>query len=187
MASNYGRNFGFRRSDESMAIREGRLRTPASGTFRLGMLVAIDPSAAGYLKAAAANQVGLGGTVGLLVQEEQFIGSIYGQGVEHYDSNNLGLAKNNTLSVIWAGPGTKVWFQNTAAETRADGRVLSAVTMWTTTGAVIGSYLTWDGTKYVVDDPDGGGAVVAASESNSMLRITAVDTVAGYCEAVLIR
>jgi hypothetical protein len=177
MASNYGRNFGFRRSDESVRVSEGRLRTPATGTFRIGMLVAFDPAAPGYLKAAAANQVGDGATVGLLLQEEQFIGSIYGQGVEHYDSNNLGLAKNNTLSVITSGAGTKVWFQNTGAETRADGRVLSAVTMFTPGTLAILDYLAWDGTKFVE----------GTDETDSMLRVTAVDLTAGYCEAVLIR
>lgn len=176
MASNYGRNFGFRRSDESYRISEGRLRTPATGTFRIGQLVEIDPAAPGYLKAAAANAVGSGGTVGLLVQEEQFIGSIYGQGVEFYDSNNLGVAKNNTLSVLTCGAGTKVWFQNTAAETRADGRSLAAVTMVTLTGVAVGDYLTWDGSKFV-----------EGTEANSMLRVTAVDVAKGYVEAVLTR
>jgi hypothetical protein len=176
MASNYGRNFGFRVSDESKRISNGRLRTPATGTFLLGSLVSTDPAAPGYLKAAAANEVGSGGTVGLLVQEEQFIGSIYGQGVDTYDSNNLGVAKNNTLSVITAGAGTKVWFQNTAAETRADGRVLSAVTMFTPTGLAVLDYLTWDGTKFV-----------EGTEANSMLRVTVVDVAKAYVEAVLTR
>lgn len=175
MASNYGRNFGFRRSDENTRISNGRLRTPATGTFRMGMLVARDAAAPGFLKAATANQIGAGGEVGLLVQEEGFIGSIYGQGVEHYDSNNLGLAKNNTLSVITAGAGTKVWFQNTAGETRADGRVLSAVTMATLTGLVVGDYLTWDGTKFI-----------EGTSANSMLQVTEVNIAGGYVEAVLI-
>ena len=175
MASNYGPNFGFRRSDESMAIREGRLRTPATGTFRIGTLVAIDPANPGFLKAAAANAVGRGGTVGLLVQEEAHIQSIYG--AEHYDSysSRYSIAKNNTLSVIWAGSGTKVWFRNTGAQTRADGRSVSAVTMVDLTGVAIGDYLTWDGSKYV-----------EGTSANSMLQVTAVDTAAGYCEAVLV-
>lgn len=176
MASNYGRNFGFRVSDESKRISNGRLRTPAAGTFRIGMLVEQDPAAPGFLKAAALNAVGSGGTVGLLVQEEQFIGSIYSQGVSYFDSNNLGVAKNNTLSVITAGAGTKVWFQNTAAETRADGRVLAAVTMFTAAGLVDLDYLTWDGTKFV-----------EGTEANSMLRVTSVNTSTGFVEAVLTR
>lgn len=177
MASNYGRNFGFRRSDESLANREGRLRTPAAGTFRIGGLVAFDPANPGFLKAAAANQVGEGGTVGLLVQEEQFIGSIYGKDVGLYDSFDIGLAKNNTLSAIWSGAGVKVWMRNSAAQTRADGRAIAAVTMVDLTDVAILDYLTWDGAKFV-----------KGTAANSMLRVTAVDTSgAGYVEAVLTR
>lgn len=183
MASNYGLNFGFRRSDESMAIREGRLRVPVAGTFRQGSLVAMDTANAGFLKAATAGQIGYGGTVGLLVQEDAHLPSVYD--AEHFDSfsTRYGVAKNNTLAILWAGAGTKVWFRNTAAETRADGRVIAAVTMADLTGVVIGDYLKWDGTKYAksaaVDD--------AARLAESMLRVTAVDVAAGYVEAVLVR
>jgi hypothetical protein len=179
MASNYGLNFGFRRSDESMAIREGRLRTPAAGTFRMGALVAFDPAAPGFLKVAAANQVGSGGTVGLLVQEESHFNSIYGIDDAGFDtfSSRYGVAKNNTLSVIWAGAGTKVWFRNSDAPDRADGRSIAAVTMATLTGVAIGDYLAWDGSKYIK----------GTDETDSMLRVTAVDTTAGYVEAVLVR
>lgn len=176
MASNYGLNFGFRRSDEVMAIREGRLRTPATGTFRIGSLVAFDTDTKGFLKVAAAGQVGQGGTVGLLVQEESHIGSIYRPNVGTQDTFNLGVAKPNTLSVIWAGAGTKVWFKNTTGQTRLDGRVISAVTMVDLAGVALGDYLTWDGTKYA----RGTGI------TDSMLRVTEVDAANGYCEAVLV-
>lgn len=176
MASNYGRNFGFRRSDESVRVSEGRLRTPATGTFRLGMLATFDPAAPGYLKAADLNEVGEGGTVGLLLQEEQFIGSIYGKDVGLYDTFDIGVAKNNTLSVITSGAGTKVWFRNTDAQTRADGRAIAAVQMVDLTGVAIKDYLTWDGAKFV-----------KGTEANSMLRVTAVDTANGFVEAVLTR
>jgi hypothetical protein len=175
MASNYGRNFGFRRSDEVMAIREGRLRTPATGTFRIGSLVAFDKATPGFLRAATAGEVGEGGTVGVLVQEESHLSSIYSAGV--IDSYSLGVAKNGTLSVIWAGPGTKVWLRNTTAATRPDGRALAAVTMTDLTGVAIGDYLKWDGTKYI----KGTGA------TDSMLRVTEVSADLSYCEAVLTR
>ena len=176
MASDYGLNFGFRRSDESMAVREGRLKTPVAGTFRIGSLVMFDPASVGYLKVATSGAVGEGATVGLLVQEEIWDRSIYE--TSHLDSFGLGLAYNNRPSVIVAGAGTKVWFANTAGSTRADGRVIAAVTMvdlTTGTPAVL-DYLTWDGTKYVKG--------VAA---DSMLRITAINASAGTCEAVLTR
>jgi hypothetical protein len=177
MASDYGLNFGFRRSDESVAVREGRLKTPLTGTFRIGSLVMFDPASIGFLKAGTSGVIGEGATVGLLVQEEIWNRSIYE--TNHLDSFGLGLAYNNRPSVIVAGAGTKVWFKNTASSTRGDGRVIAAVTMvdlTTGTPAVL-DYLTWNGTTFA----KGTGA------SDSMLRLTAIDASAGTCEAVLIR
>ena len=177
MASDYGLNFGFRRSDESVAVREGRLKTPLTGTFRLGSLVQFDPAAPGYLKACASAAIGEGATVGLLVQEEIWNRSIYE--TMHLDSFGLGVAYNNRPSVIVAGAGTKVWFKNTAGSTRADGRVIASVTMvdLTTGTPAILDYLTWNGTTFA----KGTGI------TDSMLRLTAIDSAAGTCEAVLIR
>lgn len=176
MASDYGLNFGFRRSDESVMNHEGRLKVPATGTFRLGGLVMFDTASAGYLKAGTANVIGEGGTVGLLVQEEIWDRSVYAPST--IDSFYLGIARNNRLAVIASGAGTKVWFKNTAAQTRADGRVISAVTMvdFTTPPAAL-DYLTWDGTKFVKS-----GTGVA----DSMLRVTLSNGV-DYLEAVLTR
>ena len=177
MASDYGLNFGFRRSDESVAVREGRLKTPVAGTFRLGSLVQFDPASLNYLKACAAGAIGEGATVGLLVQEEIWNRSIYE--TNHLDSFGLGVAYNNRPSVIVAGAGTKVWFKNTASSTRADGRVIAAVTMvdlTTGTPAVL-DYLTWNGATFA----KGTGM------TDSMLRLTAIDASAGTCEAVLVR
>lgn len=178
MASNYGLNFGFRRSDESMATREGRLRTPASGTFRQGIWVSQDPAADGFLKAAAANAVGEPGVTGLLVQEEAHFNSIYGADPAGFDtfSSRLGVAKNNTLSAIWTGGGLKVWYRNTPSSTRADGRVIAAVTMVDFTSLVLGSYLTWDGTKYVV-----------GTLANGAMKVTKLDAANTYLEAVVLR
>lgn len=181
MASDYGLNFGFRRSDESYRVAEGRLRTPATGTFRLGSLVMMDAANPGYLKAATANAVGEGGTVGLLVQEEDWNPSIYGIDPSKIDSYIKGVAKNSTLSVITSGAGTKIWLKNTPAVTRADGRAISAVTMFTPTSVVLLDYLTWDGTKFVHS---------TAGLSDSMLRVTSLNTATAgseYLEAVLTR
>lgn len=176
MASDYGLNFGFRRSDESVRIAEGRFRTPAAGTFRFGSLVAIDKAAPGFLRAATANEVGEGASVGLLLQEESWDRSIYGpSGV---DSFGLGQAYNNRLSVITAGAGTKVWLKNTEAQSRVDGRQIAAVTMVDLTGVAPMDYLTWDGAKFIKS---------IAGVSDSMLRVTEVDETKGYCEAVLTR
>jgi len=174
MASDYGLNFGFRRSDESVLVREGRLKVPTTGTFRLGSLVTFDPAAPGYLKVAAANEVGEGGTVGLLVQEEIWDRSIYAP--TRIDSFYYGVARNNRLAVIVSGPGGKVWLKNTAAQTRADGRAVAAVQMVDLTGVAIKDYLAWDGTKFI----KGTGA------ADSMLRVTLTNGT-DYCEAVLVR
>lgn len=172
MASDYGLNFGFRRSDESMATREGRFKTPATGTeLRQGSAVEIDPANAGYLKQCAANPAPVTGLRGLLVQEDSHIFSAF-QEMGH-DSYSLGLAKLNTLSVMWAGVGTKVWFRNTPARTRF-GRTAPAVTIVTLTGVVVGDSLGWDGTKWV----EGNGGTIP-----NWLTVTSVST--DYCEAVV--
>jgi hypothetical protein len=178
MASDYGLNFGFRRSDESVAVREGRLKTPVTGTFRLGSLVMFDAASVGFLKAATAGAIGEGATVGLLVQEEIWNRSIYE--TKHLDSFSLGTAYNNRPSVLVAGAGTKVWFANTAGSTRADGRVIAAVLMVEQTSPLpaVLDYLTWDGTKFTN---------TSATFANSMLRVTWVDATNQMYEAVLTR
>lgn len=172
MASDYGLNFGFRRSDESVVVREGRLKVPVTGTFRLGSLVTFDPAAPGYMAAAAANEVGEGGTCGLLVQEEIWDRSIYAP--SRIDSFYYGVARNNRLAVIVSGPGGKVWFKNTTGQTRADGRVLAAVSMVDFTAAIaVKDYLTWNGTNFL-----------KGTAANSMLRVTLTNGT-DYVEAVL--
>lgn len=173
MASDYGLNFGFRRSDESMATREGRFKTPATGTaLKQGVLVEIDTANPGYLKQSAANAAGVSGLRGLLVQEESHIFSAF---EEHaHDSYSLGTTKLDQLSVMWAGIGTKVWFRNTAARDRF-GRHADAVTMVDLTGVAVGDSLGWDGTKWVKAD----GTTVPA-----LLTVTNVSGT-DYCEAVL--
>jgi hypothetical protein len=155
MASEYGLNFGFRRSDESVRVSEGRFRTPVTGNALLiGTAVKIDPANPGYLVACAANDPLVPGVAGLLVQEENFYGSIY--------------AQDNTLldSFSWASPRSqpperhqhRCWHQGLVQEhhrqTRADGRTISAVTVWdATTGTPRSAIpLGWDGTEVGQDD-----------------------------------
>lgn len=172
-----------------MAIREGRLKVPATGTFRQGSLITFDPANLGagtqpsLIKAAADGQIGEGGTVGLLVQEDSHISSVFG--AEYIDtfSSRYGVAKNGVLTTLWCGAGTKVWFRNTAAQTRSDGRVIAAVNMVDFTDVVALGYLTWTGTVYAGKT----GAAAAATAANSMFRVTALDAAAGYLEATLIR
>ena len=175
MASDYGLNFGFRRSDESMAIREGRHKTPASGTaLLLGTAVQIDPANPGYLKQCAANAAAISGFTGLLVQEESHLGNVFeASPMLGHDSYDLGTAKKNQLSTIWSGDGTKVWFRNTGDYDRGD-RHKDAVTMVTLTGVAVGDRLGWDGTKWVESD---------GTTTPHWMIVTLVAT--DYCEAVL--
>lgn len=170
----YGDNFGFRRSDESMAVAEGRFRTPATGNkLRQGSAVEINPASAGYMKQSATATTPVVGFHGILVQEEDQIAALYD--VAGRTTDQFGTCKKNTLSVIRCGAGTKVWFKNTAEKTGHDGEVVAAVTMGTFTGVVVGDLLTWDGSKWV-----------ETSSANAWMKVTAVSTASDYVEAVLL-
>lgn len=176
MASDYGLNFGFRRSDESYRVSEGRVRTPKTGpALLIGTAVEIDPNNPTYLRAAAANAKPRTGICGLLVQEEIWDRSFYEQSV--IDSFYLGVAKLNRLSVITNGPGVKVWFRNTVAQTRADGRVIPAVSVINTTGLAVGSQLGWDGTVWTA---------TSATVTAAHMEVTFFDSVRGLTEATLL-
>lgn len=171
MASDYGLNFGFRRSDESMATREGRHKTPKAGNqLRQGIAVELDPATPGYLKVCAADAPPVSGLRGVLVQEESHIGSVFDGSTYGHDSLDLGLCKRDQLSVMWAGVGTKFWFRNTDAYARGD-RNRDAVEMVTEGGLVVGDQIGWDGAKWV----EKAGAA-------AWLTVTAVS--ADYVEAV---
>lgn len=172
MASDYGLNFGFRRSDESMATREGRFKTPVAADPLLlqGSAVRLDADTPGYLEQAPADQAPISGFTGLLVQEESHIFSAFTE--QEHDSFSLGRAKNDQLSVMWAGVGTKVWLRNTDNYSRF-GRTHAGVQIVNLTGAVIGGGLGWNGTQWVASDVD----------TASWMTITLLAT--DYCEAVL--
>jgi hypothetical protein len=176
MASDYGLNFGFRVSDESRRSSMGRVKTPKTGpNLLLGTAVEIDPANPGYLRQAAAGAKPRTGTCGLLVQEEIWDKPIYGP--EYLDSFSLGVAYPNRLSVITNGPGTKVWFRNTAAQTRADGRAISAVTIFLTASVAVGRGLAWDGTHWVdVADP---------TDPTAFGEVSFFDATRNYVEVIL--
>lgn len=177
MASTYGYNFGFRRSDETYRSSEGRFRTPATGApLLIGTAVKIDPANPGYLTPAAANDPVVPGVCGLLIQEEQPFNTIFELPVQ--DTHDLGLAKRDTLSVITTGAATKVWYKNTAADTRRREISYPAVTIVDVTGVALGDKLGWDGTKFVK---------VAANSNAIWFTVTAVNTSTGYVEGVLAR
>ena len=173
MASDYGLNFGFRRSDESLSSREGRFKTPVTGPLLQGTAVMIDPANPGFLKKCPANTKALQGLTGLLVQEESHIGTVFDAAPYlGHDSLDLGTCKVDQLSVMWAGPGAKVWFKNTEAYARGQ-RTKDAVTIVDLTGVTPGTELGWDGTKFA-----------AAAAGNGWMTVTHVSGT-DYCEAVL--
>jgi hypothetical protein len=176
MASDYGLNFGFRRSDESVRVSEGRFRTPATGSpLLIGTAVQIDPANAGFVKPCAASAPIVPGVAGILVQEEAHWGSIYGQDVSLYDSYNLGVAKLNCLSVITTGAGTKVWFRNTTGATRADGRVTPSVTIVNTASVSLGDSLGWNGTVWAK----------VTDLTTAWMTVTFINSSSGLVEGVL--
>lgn len=184
MASDYGLNFGFRRSDESMRVAEGRQRTPDADLL-LGTCVEIDPANPGIMRQGAANVVARTGSCGLLLQELDWDFSIYESSIT--DSFDKGVARRNRQAVITSGAGVKVWFKNTATINRADGRVIPARSLvnFATDGAggattlAIGDQLGWDGTQWVKVDG------VTLTEAH--MEITEVDTDGEYVEAVLLK
>lgn len=177
--SDYGLNFGFLRSDESSrSAAEGRFKTPVGSALRLGTMVVIDPASAGFLEAAAVNEVPITGYSGLLLQELEFERSIYESDAPAVDTFMKGVAKPNRLAVITSGAGTKVWLRNTAAVTRADGRVIAAVTMVTTPASlVVGDELAWNGTVWAKTN--------GTTLTQGLLKVTSVTASKLLIEAVL--
>lgn len=166
--SDYGKNFGFRRSEPS--YREGRLGVPDTGDFLQGDLVTLDPANPGKLKRAAAGDPVVGGYTGLLIQEEGWDVSTFGAQV--VDSNNKGKVLNGKQAVIMTGAGLKIWLRNTDATTY-HGRSFPAVERFVATGVDLGDELEWNGTKYAVKASGAG-----------VLRVTVIGD--GYIEAVLL-
>ena len=176
MASNYGRNFGFRRSDESMAIREGRQKVPATGTYRQGQPVSLDEANPGWIRLTEAADTPVTGWTGLLVQEDAWDRSIYQSTI--LETGDLGGVINNRLATIWSGNGTKVWFKNTAAQVRADGRSIEAAELVDFSGGIaVGDYLG-------VSTPGKWGVV--ADETTAQMRVTLTNGT-DYLEAVLLK
>lgn len=154
--SDYGLNFGFRRSDETARqASEGRFKTPAITNpltqfpLLLGTLVEIDPANPGYLKQSAANAPLITGWSGLLLQELEWYRSIYESDAALVDSLMKGIAKPNKLAVITSGSGCKIWLKNTATVNRADGRTVSGRTIVDPTVA-LGQSLGWNGASWAI-------------------------------------
>lgn len=135
----YSRNFGFR-SFENI-VRNGRFRTPATGTaLVIGAPVIIDTATPGFLKPATAGAaLGLGGVV---VYEHIQLKGVDTSLVGTADFQSVPLGQ---YAQIVHGPGAKVWFKNTAAKTLYDGRTIPAGALIPASGLAVGDGLTPDG------------------------------------------
>lgn len=175
--ADYGVNFGFRRADETMMVREGRLKVPATGTFHQGDLVVDDGATnPGFLKLGGAAELAVPGMTGLLVQEEGWDFSIYGEsGI--VDSYSKSLVRNNRLAQVVSGAGVKFWLRNNAAIANPD-RTIAARTVLDVATVTVGSYLGWDGTKWVHS--------ATASQEHAVVKVVSGTGASAYAEAVLL-
>ena len=182
------RNFGFRRFTN--IVREGRFRSPDAPTsLRLGTLVEIDPSAPTKVREALANSTGAVGAdvknnlVGILWYEFD------SQTMEGRAAGSLNVDENHAppgrLVQVVHGPGVKVWFRNTLADTTEPGLNYSAtrvaVTLVTGLGAAGVDVGDWLG----FDDAASAWAVTAVPEE-AVLRVTWVDDALAICEAEML-
>jgi hypothetical protein len=188
MASNYGLNFGIRRADEDTSIREGRYRLPVAagpgpnGTYQIGTAVEIDPANPGLYRVPAINVAPRTGVTGLLISEDVWIRSIYGADRVGIDSYTMGQVIAGRQCYGLSGNGSKVWFKNTPAVTRPDGRVIPAVTLVAAlSGLVVGSVLCWSGTNWAAAN---GTTMTAA---NAFMEVVSINLASSSLEATLLK
>lgn len=174
--TDYGPNFGFRRSAEEFTLREGRLKLPGTGTYHQGDLVKRDIANDGYLTVAANTETAKPGVTGLLIQEEGWDYSIYGES-EVGDTYTRGGVRLNKMAQLVSGSGVKFWLRNNAAVTNPD-RTIAARTVVTVTSLAIGDYLGWDGTKWVEN--------ATAAQQHAVVTKVSGSGATGYVEAVLL-
>lgn len=189
MGSNYGPHFGVRRWDEDMATREGRFKTPASGSpLLIGSAVEVDFANPGYMKQAAANAVLRPGVAGLLIWEDQFlqygpIGSI--NSPLRRDTSQLAYAMLGKYAVITTGDGCKFWFKNVAARSTPDGYAFPAITPVAglgSAGVALGDFLGWNGTQWATVGPASG-----APPATAWFQVVSLNDAASTLEATLLR
>lgn len=171
----YSRNFGMRSFEN--VVRDGRFRTPRTGTpLKIGAPVTLDPSAPGFLKEAGAAATP-GPNAGLVVFEhiQNKSDALTTTSDSPYDQVPLG-----QYAQMMHGPGTKVWFMNTADKVLYDGRTQAA-------GGLLASSVDVNtlaiGAGLV---PDGSGKYrVAAGAESAWLVVEQVNPSTGRVEARL--
>ena len=163
MASNYGNGFGFRRS--YLGVQEGRQKVPATGTFKQGDVVTLDPANPGFIKLAPANAPVSPGVTGLLVQEDSFLPGYFENPI-HGTNDFEGQVYNGRQCAIWTGDNLKVWYRNVPAKPARNGRpAVAAQTRIPATGLNVGDFIAWDGAKFVkgTDETTAIGRVTLAA------------------------
>lgn len=188
-SSNATRNFGFRRFTN--LVREGRFRAPAASDLTLGSAVEIDATDTALVRQATV-ATGIGGT-GIA---GQLIGVLwYEHDSQTFNDPRFGAAAGQSpVDLDWAprgrmvqvlhGPGAKVWFRNTAANTTEPGLTFASsrpeVIMVANLGfhgtndLAVGDLLGWDPVN---------GYWAETAVATAVLRVTDVNHDLDTCDA----
>lgn len=185
------RNFGMRRFTN--LVREGRFRAPAAADLRLGTLVEIDGSDTTRVRQATATAIGGGSSVrtslcGILWYEhdsQTFNSPSFG-GAAGQLPQDLDTAPRGRMVQVLHGPGAKVWFRNTEANTTEPGlnfdNTRAAVTMVTGLGGATPTVEVWE----LLGWNTSGYWAVTTNVDEAVLRVTFVDNTLDVCDAELL-
>lgn len=173
MASNYGPKFGFRRSDESLSVREGRYTVPdpvPAGMVQGAAVVlptgGTNGSLPGELALGGADAVLGPGLGGILVQEEQHLQVDEYDAFTSYDDSTAGSVRPGRLAISWCGSGVKVWFKNDGGA----GDLLAELPS-------VGDQLGWDGSAWE--------ATTTTEKFLVVTEVSGADVDSAYVEAVV--
>lgn len=194
MGSSTGtRNWGIRRFTN--IVREGRYRAPAAADLMLGTGVEVDTSDPDYIRQATV-LTGLGSTgidgqlIGILHYEadsQNYNDPAYGAAAGQVPMD-MNTAPRGRLVQVIHGPGVKVWFRNTEANTTEPGlnydAVREEVVMVANLGhdgagdLAQGDLLAWDATN--------GYWAETAVPAEAVFRVDSADNDSGICEATFL-
>jgi len=187
------RNFGMRRFTN--IVREGRFRAPAAADLVLGTGVELDPNSTTdpqeirQIDGAGPNDLGgagILGLVGLLWYEhdsQTYVGAPAGSLVQDFNT-----APRGRMVQIIRGPGVKVWFRNTEADTPEAGLNFPATRVEQVMVAALGfdgagdlapdNLLAWDAVA--------GNWAETAVLAEAFMRVTYADNALNTCDAELL-
>ena len=185
------RNFGIRRFTN--LVREGRFRAPAAADLRLGTAVepdttsTTDPQELRQANATAPDNTvggsGIVGTFGALWYEhdaQTYEGAAAGTLMQDYDT-----APRGRMVQLLHGPGAKVWFRNTEANTTEPGlnfpSARAEVVMVLALGFNGAGDLAVDDLLGWVDGSTAWGETAVLAEA--LFRVTYVDNALNVCDA----